>query len=95
MWHDQSDLDIVGLLGDEGGIFKGGDGGRAGTEAILEIDVLLEVDGGNIVVVEKEVGSCRDGEKSGRGEDEEDGGEVGFNGGARGQEAKRGDTGFL
>ena len=51
--HGQLYLYIVRLLGNERAIVKGGNGSRAGTEAILQVYRLGEVDGRDVVVVKE------------------------------------------
>ncbi len=93
--HGQLYIHIIRLLRDEWAVAEGGDSGGTDAKAILQIDWFGEVDGRNIVVVEEQVGSGGDGQERHRGEKEEQGGEVCFNGSARGQDLDRRDGRLL
>lgn len=77
MKHDRH---VVGLLRDEGIGVEWHLGSRKSVCTILQVDWSFEICLGDVVVVEESVGCGRNGEEDKRGEEEEEGGEVCFDG---------------
>lgn len=79
--HRELNLNIVGLLRHKYGVVKRCYSERTHSLAILQVDIFLKIDGRNVLVVKEQVrcgGNC---EKSRGYQEEENGGEIGLDGG--------------